>query len=161
MSLADADVVRRGLQALTEACRAARVEDGEATVGVSADQARILRQLHHTDPTMVGELAEFFGVTPSTMSLNLKRLESVGCVRRSRDPDDRRVMNVRLTDVGQRIKEASSDLDPAKVDEILQALRPQDRTRAVDGVRLLLEGAQRVSERAEGYLGALTGEDDI
>lgn len=156
--MSDAEMVRQALMTLVEACRAKQFADGEHGVTVSGHQARILRQLHDTDPTMVGELADYFGVTPSTMSLNLKRLETAGCLRRSRDPDDRRVMNVRLTALGQRIKEESSDVDPAKVDGILRALRPEERTRAVEGVRLLLEGANRASERTGGYLEALTGD---
>lgn len=159
MTRSDVDLVRDGLLALFEACRSTGAADTASEVEVSAHQARILRQLDHEDPTMVGELAQFFGVTPSTMSLNLKRLEEAGCVRRTRDPDDRRVMNVRLTETGHRVKEASSIVDSARVDALLQSLRAEERGRAVDGLRILLEGAHRVASRADGYLGALPGEN--
>lgn len=154
----DADVVRDGILALVEACRTTRAADPEDRTEVSGHQARILRQLDDLDPTMVGELADFFGVTPSTMSLNLKRLEEAGCVRRSRDPDDRRVINVRLTSKGRRIKVATAPVDVGKVDALLRSLRPEERSRAVDGVRLLVEGTHRVAARAEEYIDALTGE---
>ncbi|MDX1493394.1 MAG: MarR family transcriptional regulator [Longimicrobiales bacterium] len=119
-------------------------------------QARILRQLDASDPAMVGELAEYFRVTPSTMSLNLKRLEEAGLIRRSRDPDDGRVMNVRLTEAGVRVKTRSSALDPQKVDALLQILRPEERVRAVSGLRLLLDAVSRLSTRKHDYLQALT-----
>lgn len=158
MAGSDAELVRDVLLDLAERWRSTVAVDETADVRVSDHQARILRQLDDDDPTMVGELADFFGVTPSTMSLNLKRLEEAGCVRRARDPDDRRVMNVRLTDLGQRIKVASSVLDLGRIDGTLRALRPDERARAVEGIRLLLEGAHRMSSRAEGYLEALTGD---
>ncbi|NNF11946.1 MAG: MarR family transcriptional regulator [Gemmatimonadetes bacterium] len=156
--MSDADVVREGLLELVEAFRTTSAVDPVASVKVSSHQARILRQLDNEDPTMVGELADHFGVTPSTMSLNLSRLEEAGCVRRSRDPEDRRVMNVRLTPAGLRIKEATSVLDIARVDAVLASLRPEERARAVEGIGLLLEGAHRVSSRAAEYLDALTGD---
>lgn len=155
----DADVVRDGILALVEACRTTRAADPGDLTEVSGHQARILRQLDDIDPTMVGELADFFGVTPSTMSLNLKRLDEAGCVRRSRDPDDRRVINVRLTPKGRRIKDATAAVDVGKVDALLRSLRPEERSRAVDGVRLLVEGTYRVAARAEEYIDALTGEE--
>lgn len=158
MAMSDVDVVRDGVLSLMEACRTTGVVDPEAVASVSGHQARLLRQLDEADPTMVGELADFFGVTPSTMSLNLKRLEEVGCVRRSRDPADRRVVNVRLTATGARIKEMTSALDSAKVDAVLGSLRPEERARAVEGVTLLVEGVRRMAVRATGYLDALTGD---
>jgi len=128
---------------------------------VTEKQARILRHLDERDPTMVGELADFLGVTPSTMSLNLKRLEAMGCVHRSRDPDDRRVMNVRLTATGGRIKVATSPLHLGRLDSVLGSLRPDERARAVEGVRLLVDAAERMTARGEAYLEALTGEDAV
>lgn len=156
MAPSEASLIHDGLVRLLDACRAGGAADSRTGLEVSDTQARILRQLDAEDPTMVGELADYFGVTPSTMSLNLKRLEEAGCIRRARDPDDGRVMNVRLTDVGLRVKAGSSPLDLAKVDAALQELRPEERGRAVAGIRFLLEGISRASARKADYLEALT-----
>lgn len=144
------------LPRILEACRMRGMVDPDTGLDVSENQTRILRQLDDRDPTMVGELAEFMGVTPSTMSLNLKRLEEAGCIRRSRDPDDRRVMNVVLTEAGRRIRDRTAILDPARVAGLLGSLRPQDRPRALEGLALLAEAADRLSARRGAYLGALT-----
>lgn len=132
------------------------VVDPDTGLDVSENQTRILRQLDDRDPTMVGELAEFMGVTPSTMSLNLKRLEDAGYIRRSRDPDDRRVMNVVLTEAGRRIRDRTALLDPARVAALLGSLRPQDRRQALEGLALLAEAADRLSARRGAYLEAFT-----
>lgn len=106
---------------------------------------------------MVGELADFMGVTASTMSLNLKRLEEAGCIRRSRDPQDRRVMNVVLTATGRRIRDRNSLLDPGRVDALLRALGPADRKHATEALALLAGAADRLAARDDVYLEALTG----
>ena len=93
---------------------------------------------------MVTELAEHMRVTPSTMSLNLKRLREAGFVTSQRDPDDRRVMNVRLTDSGLRARDASRSLDPSRVDAMLRRLGPEARQLAVSGLRLLADAADEV-----------------
>jgi len=90
---------------------------------------------------MVTELAEHMGVTPSTMSLNLKRLREAGFVSSERDPDDRRVMNVRLTESGVRAKVAPATLDPTRVNALLRRLDPERRRTALTGLRLLAEAA--------------------
>ena len=90
---------------------------------------------------MVGELAEHLGVTASTMSLTLKRLEEVGYVRRDRDPSDRRVTNVRLTEAGTRVRDAQTLLDPERVARMLMTLGPSQRADALRGVRLLMDAA--------------------
>lgn len=154
--MSDVAHVLGSLPRILEACRTRDVADPDTEVRVSEHQARILRQLDDRDPTMVGELADFMGVTPSTMSLNLKRLEEAGCIRRSRDPDDRRVMNVVLTDTGRRIRDRASLLDPGRVDAMLRSLRPSERKHAVQGLAVLAEAADRLVARGDAYLEALT-----
>jgi len=94
---------------------------------------------------MVTELAQHMRVTPSTMSLNLKRLREAGFVSSERDPDDKRVMNVRLTDSGVGARDALSELDPVRVDALLQRLGPEGRQRAIVGLRLLAEAADAMT----------------
>lgn len=171
MSRSDAQVALGAILRLVDACRRRGAtlprpdsEPGEASdaggsVRVSEKQVRILRQLDDRDPAMVGELADFLGVTPSTMSLNLTRLEAAGLVSRSRDPDDRRVMNVLLTDRGRRLRDAAAPFDPRRTDALLALLRPDERARALDGLALLAEAADRLTARGDAYLDALSGAD--
>ena len=153
--MSDIQTVLWALPRIHGVCRSHHVpEAGAEGPSLSDHQARILGYLDGTDPTMVTELADHMGVTPSTMSLNLKRLREAGFVRSQRDPDDRRVMNVRLTEAGVRARDTLSALDPDRVDAMLRRLGPEGRQRAMVGLRLLADAADEVAkgppERAIG-----------
>jgi DNA-binding MarR family transcriptional regulator len=154
--MAELDLVLSALPRIRYACRARRVTVARGG-GVSPHQAVVLSQLDDVDPTMVGELAAHMGVTPSTMSLTLKRLEEAGYVRRERDPADRRVVNVRLTEDGARVREARTELDPERVDRMLSLVPAPRRREALQGLALLAEAAdalvRRGLEALEGQLG--------
>jgi DNA-binding MarR family transcriptional regulator len=139
--MSDIDAVLHAMPRILFACRVRRVRDPRSGKGVSAHRVGILSHLDEEDPTMVGELAEHLGVTASTMSLTLKRLEEVGYIRRDRDPSDRRVTNVRLTEAGARVRNAQTLLDPERVARTLTTLGPAQRADAVRGLRLLADAA--------------------
>jgi DNA-binding MarR family transcriptional regulator len=138
------------------ACRAREVRDVVRGMALTEHQARILGHLDAQDPTMVTELAEYMGVTPSTMSLNLKRLEAGEFITRDRDPDDRRVMNVLLTEEGRSIRDATNPLDADRVDAMLRGLRPDDRKRALEGLAILAGAADDLVARKRAYVESLS-----
>jgi DNA-binding MarR family transcriptional regulator len=150
LALSDIEIVLRTLPRIHRACRRRPALDTASGIGVSEHQARILAQLDVIDPTMVTELAESLGVTPSTMSLNLKRLDEAGFVTRARDPEDRRVSNIRLTPAGVRVREAVGELDVDRVDAVLRSMSSDDRRLAVQGLVTLAEAADAILTRREG-----------
>lgn len=145
--MADLQSLADAVQRLHRACRPrfARDPAGEAD-RVSSHQGRILAFLDGDEPAMVGELAEHLGVTASTMSVTLQRMEGAGLVRRDRDPLDRRVTNVRLTAAGVRARDARREVDPDRLDRLLALLPPDQRP---DAVRALL-ALGRAADRLEG-----------
>lgn len=136
------------------ACRPRSFRDPEGGPLVSAHQGRILSVLDDREPAMVGELAEHLGVTASTMSITLKRLEAAGYVRRDRDPLDRRVANVRLTEAGVRARDSLKDLDPARTAGMLALLEPVERVAALEALALLASAADRLLRRERENLDA-------
>ena len=82
------------------------------------------------------------GVTAPTMSIAIDRLERKGYVVRLRDATDRRRVHVRLTTAGVRVREASSVLDPSRVEALVTRLSDDERARAIDGLGLLARAAQ-------------------
>ncbi len=133
------------------ACHLRHRRDPETGDELSAHQGSTLDHLDERDGTRVGELASHMGVTPGTMSINIDRLERKGYVVRIGDPDDGRRVLVRLTEAGVRVKEANSVLDPGLVEALLLGLAREDRRAAIDGLRILAEGAERLmAERAKG-----------
>ncbi|MBI2922797.1 MAG: winged helix-turn-helix transcriptional regulator [Planctomycetes bacterium] len=129
------------------ACHTRHVRDPQTKRLVSAHQAGILDHLDAVEPTTLSGLARHTGVTPGTMSLTVDRLEAAGYVARARDAGDGRVVNLRLTEAGERLRGAQSVLDPGLLRGVLARLGPADRAAAVRGLEILaraaLEGASR------------------
>ena len=99
---------------------AARLIDrpsGECAAEMSGPTRSVLSLLTATCPSQ-RELASALRVTPQTMSATLERLEQVGYIERSRDPDDRRRSLCRLTEKGRlALTEADSDESPLLRDD--------------------------------------------
>jgi DNA-binding MarR family transcriptional regulator len=129
------------------ACHTRHVRDPESGATLSAHQVSILDHLSATDATSLAQLAGHMGVTPSTMSLAVDRLEAGGYVRRARDRADARRLRLLLTPRGRRIREAHSVLDVKKVRAMLARLSDVERADAVRGLELLARAASRQLER--------------
>jgi len=123
------------------ACHTRHVRDSETGDLLSAHQASILDHLDNVELTGVLDLARHMGVTASTMSIAVDRLVRKGYVRRERDPNDGRRVNLRLTEAGVRIRSAKSVLDPQLVASLLSQLSSADRARALAGLELLAGAA--------------------
>jgi MarR family transcriptional regulator, organic hydroperoxide resistance regulator len=138
------------------ACHTRHVHDPDSGTKVSARQASILSHLDSVEPTPVSELAAHMGVTVSTMSLSLDRLERQGYVVRARAENDARVRHVRLTPAGERLRTAQKVLEPRLVRAMLGRLSRADRRLALRGLELLGAAArdQVKSRRSENSLAA-------
>jgi len=123
------------------ACHSRHVRDPKTREAVSVNQARVLDHLDDVEPTSLMVLARHMGVGASTMSLTIERLARRGYVTRSRDAVDRRVVNLRLTAAGARLRDAQSVLDPGRVQSMILRLSPADRADAVRGLALLARAA--------------------
>jgi MarR family transcriptional regulator, organic hydroperoxide resistance regulator len=123
------------------ACHRRHVRDAKARRTLSLNQAGILDHLDGVEPTNLRSLARHMGVTASTMSLNVDRLERAGCVRRERDRRDARQVELRLTETGEGLKQQQKALDPELVGALLKRLQGRDRASALHGLELLAKAA--------------------
>lgn len=107
-----------------------------AQAGLGLSEFLTLSQLYFGGPCGPGELATSHGLTPGTMTSLLDNLDSLGLVRRSAHPTDRRRQVVSLTEAGytahsaafQRLVDAvaeafqdQEDLDVATLSRFLEA----------------------------------------
>jgi MarR family transcriptional regulator, organic hydroperoxide resistance regulator len=115
-------------------------DEGSQTV-LSARQASILDHLDDVEPTALFDLARHMGVTASTMSLAIDRLERGGYVTRARSKQDARRVELRLTPAGLRIKRQQKVLEPSLVAAMLARLDKRKRAEALRGLELLAEAA--------------------
>ena len=123
------------------ACHRRHVKD-EATQGVlSAHQASVLDHLDEVEGASLLELARHMGVTASTMSLTIDRLERGGYCTRERSKEDKRRVELRLTEAGVRIKRQKKVLEPALVAAMLERLNAVERQDALRGLELLAKAA--------------------
>ena len=113
------------------------MRDPQTGDDISAHQASLLDHLDEVDPMSMTDLAGHMGVTIATMSLAIDRLEDKGYVRRERDAKDGRRVLLRITDAGLRLREATSVLDPVRVEQVLAHLSPAERDQALKGLGLL------------------------
>lgn len=123
------------------ACHRRHIRDEASQAVLSAHQASVLDHLDDVEGTSLLALARHMGVTASTMSLTVDRLERGGYVGRERSKQDGRRVDLRLTAAGIRIKRQQKVLEPALVAALLRRLPANRRKRALDGLELLAEAA--------------------
>src|SRR5215212_1440991 len=137
----DVAAVFRDYPRIYFACHRRHVRDPETGALVSQQQVSILDHLDAIQPTVLGELAEHMGVTPSTMSIAVGRLVRQGYVSRALDSADRRRVQLRLTEAGVRVRAANSVLEPVLVADMLDQLDDATRAEALRGLALLAGAA--------------------
>jgi DNA-binding MarR family transcriptional regulator len=144
------------------ACHTRHVRDPQTQRLLSRHQASILDHLDDIEPTTLNDLARHMGVTAGTMSLSIDRLERKGYVVRLRDTADRRRVHLRLTTAGVRLRQASSVLDAARVEALVERLDDADRDAAIHGLALLARAAQQQMEAqsSAGQAGAAVSGGD-
>jgi DNA-binding MarR family transcriptional regulator len=123
------------------ACHSRHRSDPLSREVLSERQASVLDHLTADKGIPLKELAAHQGVTASTMSLMVDRLVAGGWVLREKDAHDARRVQLRLTAAGERMKQASTVLDPQLVQALLGRLTPQQRQAAVDGLGILAAAA--------------------
>ncbi len=85
-----------------------------------------------------GQLLDTMMITSGAVTHRISRLEDRGLVERRPDPDDGRVVRVRLTDEGLRTIDAAMPAHAANEAEILSVLSGPDRQALVTILRRLL-----------------------
>lgn len=119
------------------ACHTRHTRARSTPYRLSARDSSLLVHLDEARPTRPSALARHMGVGASTMSAALRRLETLGYVARTTAAGDRRGAELRLTARGAEALAGTSVLESARVEALLRLLRPADRARAVEGLRLL------------------------
>jgi DNA-binding MarR family transcriptional regulator len=117
-----------------------------ACCGVTVAQAAALEVLQSEGAMRLGTLGRRLGITPSTLTRNLARLEQTGLVTREADPDDARASRVTLTDPGRQAARDVERIEEALAESILAELPAGSRQRALDALGELLGAVRRATE---------------
>ena len=78
-------------------------DDALAAVGGSTPTWLVLQAVQSTEAATQGELAAVVGVRQPTLTHHLDGLERAGLVTRTRDPGNRRVQRIAVTESGEQL----------------------------------------------------------
>jgi DNA-binding MarR family transcriptional regulator len=117
-----------------------------ACCGVTVAQAATLETLLSEGPLRLGSLGRRLGVTPSTLSRNVERLEGEGLVRRQPDPEDARSSRVWLTAKGRTAARQLERQGVAFARQILERVPPERRQAVSSAFRELLVAVREATE---------------
>ena len=78
-------------------------DDALAAVGGSTPTWLVLRAVKSADAATQGELAATVGISQPTLTHHLDGLARAGLVTRTRDPGNRRVQRIAVTEAGERL----------------------------------------------------------
>lgn len=109
-------------------------------------QAATLETLRAEGALRLGALGRRLGITPSTLTRNLARLEQSGRVERITDPEDGRASLVGLTREGVAAAARIERMEEEFAREILERLPADRRSRALDGLADLLVAVREATE---------------
>ncbi|MDQ3809183.1 MAG: MarR family transcriptional regulator [Chloroflexota bacterium] len=115
-----------------------RGADAWARLNVTMPQMKVLMQLGLHGGLPVSTLAAQMQVSPPNVTGILDRLEQHGWVRRTNDPNVRRVVRVVLTAEGQAFLDGLQQAGEERTRARLKEMRPEDRQALRQGMRALL-----------------------
>ncbi len=105
-----------------------RFDERARLIGVTRQQWRTLSVLKRHEGSNQGMLAELLEVEPITLGRMIDRLEEAGWVERRRDPGDRRVWRIHLTDAAQPILLQLKTIADALFVDAAVGISPEDQT---------------------------------
>jgi DNA-binding MarR family transcriptional regulator len=111
-------------------------------LGISTAQLHIMYTLQRNDVMTMSRLADVLDVSVSNATGLIDRMEERGFVERTRVPEDRRVVLVRVTEAGTRMLQENDALSDELMRDVLGRLDPAELpviARAVSEVRAALE----------------------
>lgn len=138
------DLVRAYLDAITlsEAHQSQLWQSAQVTM----TQLRVLRSLRE-GPRAAGELGRKLGLSATSMTRLLDRLEDRQLLQRTRDEEDRRKVLVALLPEGQRLVGETPPPWGSTLVAAAEELTPEQRRQVVSALRLLIERVRAVEER--------------
>jgi MarR family 2-MHQ and catechol resistance regulon transcriptional repressor len=116
----------------------AKVQD----YGLTTPQFGTLEALYHLGPLSLGELADKLLVTGGNVTYVMDRLEDQGLVYRYRLPDDRRVIQAKLTEEGRELMAEVFPGHASYMEHLSRHLTPDEQKTLSELLRALGTGIQ-------------------
>ena len=114
--------------------------------GLTVAQAAMLEALRGEGPVRLGPLARRLGITPSTLTRNLERLEKEGLVERAADAEDARASLTRLTRRGEAAARLVRAQEEAFASTILSRMAGERRGEVLTALEELVAAVRGATE---------------
>lgn len=115
-----------------------QISQGEFS-DLSMREFHIIEQMAKHGKSNMGKLAEKLDVTVGTLTVALNHLVLKGYAKRERNNKDRRVVEIWLTDKGQRAEAAHSEFHKDMIDASMHVLTPRK-------LKVLVAALREISE---------------
>ncbi|HLE51153.1 MAG TPA: MarR family transcriptional regulator [Anaerolineales bacterium] len=112
--------------------------------GLSVTQLSTLFRLHHKGFCGVSEVGDHLGITHAAASQMVERLVQLRLLERAEDPRDRRVKHLTLTVKGQELVQESIQARRRWMEELTNALTPQEHGLIIDALTILTAAARQL-----------------
>jgi DNA-binding MarR family transcriptional regulator len=99
-------------------------------MGLTHPQYLVMLALWQFAPLSVRDLSSLLQLDPGTLSPLLKRLESIGYLRRERDRSDERSLAITLTPEGKALRRRAEQIPPAVVERLGMPIEDLERLHA-------------------------------
>ena len=124
------------------ACHQRHVREDAGGKTLTERQASVLDHLDTQQPTTLSKLAEHMGVGRSTMSITVSRLVAGGYVSSRKSRQDTRLVELRLTAAGAKVRDENALLSPQLVGEIFRKMTDDEAEKALRGIESLARYAR-------------------
>ena len=113
--------------------------------GLSRSQGFCIKALEHREGLSQRELAELMGISRSTATVMLQKMEGAGLVSRRNDPDDARIARVHLTQKGREAN-AGAEKDFSTLFQRAFTLTPETYSACLSGLQQIAAVFQEAAE---------------
>lgn len=136
------DNLRRIFQAINEYSK-----NAERETGLTGPQLWAVKILANSSPLRVSDLACQMCLRSATVVGILDRLEGKGLVTRTRSKEDRRAVDLQLTEMGQGIAAKAPEVAQALLLKGLEDLTDEQFSHVVDGMQIMVRvlGAEHIT----------------
>jgi MarR family transcriptional regulator, organic hydroperoxide resistance regulator len=107
----------------------------------------VLIHLRAHGPVTMSKLAEMLDVSVASATGIVDRMEKKGVIERRRNEDDRRVVEVHVTDKGTQIMDAMQSERQERLSRLLSEIKDDDLAALLTGLRAFREARENVLSR--------------
>ncbi len=106
-------------------------------INLTGTQGMVVGVLIHNENVKISDLSEKLGLSNSTVSGIVDRMEKHGIIERIRSEEDRRVVHVNVTSEFRKKAESHFNDVEKKLEDILSEGTPEEVSKVIEGIEIL------------------------